>query len=65
MVYIVGEGRYHSEIHAKHVPWSRNPTFRPEDLTNQEGDRGHGVVLRRGTLGRVNQVCLPGTLSQF
>lgn len=65
MVYIVGEGRYHSEKHAKHVPWSRNPTFSPEDLTNQEGDRGHGVVLRRGTPGRVKQVWLPGTLSQF
>lgn len=45
MVYTVGEGRHHSEIHAKQRPRTQNSAFHSGELTHQEEDREHKIVL--------------------
>lgn len=51
MVYTVGEGRHHSEIHAKQRPRTQNSAFHLGELTNQEEDGEHKIVLRSWSKG--------------
>lgn len=46
MVYIVGEGRHHSELHAQHPPKVQTPAFHSGELTHQGEVRRHKILLR-------------------
>lgn len=51
VAYTVGEGRHNSERHAKQRPRTQNSTFYSGELTNQEEDREHNIVLRSWSKG--------------